>query len=124
MWRADPGHRASRARRGAALIETLIALVVLAFAGAGMISLLAQTLARVHDLHARERDTAAAARALEATASLSRAELRARTGVTREPAIWLEIEQTTPSLFDVVARDTLGRAELLHTTIFRPDTAP
>ena len=46
-----------RNRNGVALIETLIALVVLAFAGAGMISLLAQTLNSVHGLHERERDT-------------------------------------------------------------------
>jgi Tfp pilus assembly protein PilV len=129
MRRPDSGRRTMacadrRARRGAALIETLIALVVLAFAGAGMISLLAETLARVHDLHARERDTAAAARALETMASFSRAELRARVGVTRQPTVWVEINQSAPALFDVIARDTLVRAELLRTTIYRPDTLP
>ena len=111
-----------RNRNGVALIETLIALVVLAFAGAGMISLLAQTLNSVHGLHERERDTTDAARLLEVVASLSHAQLVASVGVTRETALWLSVEQPAPSLFHVVIRDTLHRAELLHTTIYRPDS--
>lgn len=119
MQRRDAG-----LRRGVALIETLIALVLLAFAGTGMVSLLAQTLNRDHDVHAREAETADAARLLGAIAVLPRSDLVDRIGVAREPALWLEVDQRSASLFDVVVRDTLRRTELVQTTLFRPDTAP
>ena len=113
-----------RARRGVALIETIVALVVLAFTGAGMIALLAQTLSAVKNLHTREREMTDAARSLERLSALNRAELLALAGVQRLPTIWLEIDPRADSLFNVVARDTLYRAELLHTTLYRPDSLP
>jgi type II secretory pathway pseudopilin PulG len=113
----------SRVRRGAALIETLLALVVLALAGAGMISLLSQTIARTHDLHDRERDTAVGERLMETVASWSKDDLTNNLGVLREPTLWLEIDRPSPVLFDVVLRDTLYHAELLRTTLYRPDSA-
>jgi hypothetical protein len=89
-----------------------------------MIALLAQTVTTVKDLHERERDLGQAVRVLERVASLNRADLLDRAGTRRLPAVWLEIDPRPDSLFNVVVRDTLRRVELLHTTLYRPDSLP
>lgn len=122
--RNPAGRRQPTLRRGAALVETLLALVVLAFTGAGMIALLAQTVNGEKHLHEREREMSEAVRALERVATFNRADLLERAGAQRLPSLWLEIVARPDSLFDVIVRDTLHRAELLHTTLYRPDSLP
>ncbi len=101
----------------------MIALVILALTGAGLISLLTQTLASVHEMHAREAETSDAAAAIESVASYTRAQLIASTGTTRLPTVWLQVAQPEPSLFVIVVRDTLYDSELLRSAVYRPDSA-
>ncbi len=114
--------RAERPRRGAALVETVIAIVLLAFAGVGMVALLGQTMGTVHQMRHREGEIADAGGAMDRMAAWTRADLEARAGETRWGAWKLQVSEPAEHLFDVSLRDTLTGAELLRTALYRPDT--
>jgi len=119
VHRNSPSRR--RARRGTILIETLIALVLLGFMGAGMVSLLAQTLDALHGVRPREAEIVNAAATLSAIAAWSRQDLEAHAGRVRTGGFVTEIRADGPSLFDVAVRDSLAGRELLSTTLYRPE---
>ena len=111
-------------RSGAALIETLIAIVILAIAGVGLVTLLGQTVHTVHQFRERETEFAAAGRALDGMVSWSRTELDARVGEQSFHGWQLRITDAGTGLYDVVLADTLTGAQLLRTTLYRPSTVP
>ncbi|HEY9226640.1 MAG TPA: hypothetical protein VIP11_08345 [Gemmatimonadaceae bacterium] len=114
---------ARRVRRGAAFIEVLLALVLLAIGGTALITLLGQTAHSMESLRRSEIETRAAAAELSALSVLSRADLVGREGRRRVHGWTLDITRTSASLFDarIAASDT-GMV-LLRTTLYRPDTS-
>lgn len=112
----------ARSRNGAALIETLIALVILATAGVGLVTLLGQTVHTVRQFRGREREFAAAGQALDATVAWSRTELDARIGNGRLRTWQLGVSDIGSGLYELSLSDTLTGAELLRTTLYRPIT--
>jgi Tfp pilus assembly protein PilV len=109
-------------RSGATIIEVLIALVVLAIAGVGLITLLAQTLTSVHQVGGRQDEVRVAATLMDRAATWSRADLELHIGSTRTGRFVLTVGGLPGALYAVDVSDTTG-AMLLHTTFYRPDSS-
>jgi len=112
-----------QARDGFALIEVLIAAVLVATAGIALLTLLGQTARSMRDAATTERLVDSASMQLERLVLLDRSALAAREGRSTIGGGWaLRVTQVAPGVFDAsVARsDTSG--VLLTTTVYRPDS--
>jgi Tfp pilus assembly protein PilV len=114
-----------RSRAGSALLEVVIALVVLAVSGTAFITLLGQTTHSIERLRRSERETRGASAQLSRLATFDRGQLMARVGRTAANGWLISIDQLSAGLFDVsvAASDTSGTSgTLLRTTLYRPDS--
>lgn len=109
-------------KTGAAIIEVLVALVVLAVAGTGLVAMLGQTQASVNLTHRREHELAPAAELLDEALTLSHGELEARVGSTRRRGLVFTIVVAAPSLYGLEVADTASTVALLRTALYRPDS--
>jgi Tfp pilus assembly protein PilV len=109
-------------RAGTTLIEVLVALVLLATAGTGFITLLGQTAHSMRGVRDTERLVNLASAQLDQLVLFDRAQLAARQGRAPLGRWSLEVIQRTPELFDVSIAATDTSAALLSTTLYRPDT--
>ena len=109
-------------KSGAAIVEVLVALVVLAVGGAGLVAMLGQTQASVNLTQRRERELAPAAQLLDEALTLSHHELEARLGSTRRRGFVLTIAAAAPSLYALEVADTATGVALLRTAVYRPDS--
>lgn len=109
-----------RVRRGAVLLEALVALVILALTGVAMITLLGQTVETARQVHRREAETRAAGAALERVLAWDRSAMVARVGQSRLACCGLTVEAVTPALFRVAVSDTATGAVLLETSYYAP----
>jgi len=114
--------RADRRRRGSALLDVVIALVVLGLSGTAMITLLGQTAHSVRSVRNTERDVRDASDELARFVVYDRAQLAAMVGRRRSHGWSLEITQAAPDLFEVTIADNDTSAVLLRTSVYRPDT--
>src|SRR5215212_4406068 len=114
--------RADSPRAGSAVIEVLIALVLLAVSGTALVTLLGQTRRSIATLGESERQTRAAAAELNALSLLGRSDLAARVGRTTVHHWSLRIDHLATDLFDVGIAPSDTGAVLLRTTLYRPDT--
>lgn len=112
-----------RSERGVALLEVLVALVILATAGSSLVILVADGL-RVVD-HARERE----ATYRSASSLLTRLSLRDRKGLDIrlgrrvDGGFLTEVQRPRPGLYRLAVSDTLAPgAELMVTVVFRGET--
>jgi type II secretory pathway pseudopilin PulG len=117
-----------RSRRGSALIEVLVALLLLAISGTALITLLGQTTRSIVTVFATERQTRDAAAQLTRLSTLNRSDLIGRTGRGYVRGWWLAVDRANADLFDVsIAASDTGMV-LLRTTLYRPevpnDTTP
>jgi type II secretory pathway pseudopilin PulG len=113
--------RRVRCPSGAALLEVVVALVVLAVAGTGLVTMLGQTRHTMASLVASERQTRAAGRELDALVLLGRDDLSARIGTTSVHGFQLTIDRVAPDLFDARVAAASNGPVLLRTTLYRPD---
>lgn len=113
--------RSARRRRGAALLEAIVALTLLAFAAGSAIALSQQSAESVR--RAREADAAMrdASAFLEVVALWPREDLDRRLGERAQGAWRLHIDRPTPTLYVVTLADTAGGRVLLHTALYRPE---
>jgi hypothetical protein len=109
-------------KRGSALLDVVIALVVLGFSGVAMITLLGQTAHSVRTVRNTERELRRASDELGRFVVYDRAELMAMVGRSLSHGWSIEVRQATPDLFDVSIAESDTSAALLRTTIYRPDT--
>jgi len=109
-----------RARRGAAMIEVLVALVLLATAGTGFVTLLGQTAHSMRSTLLSEREARRASEQLDRLALLDRASLRALAGRTRQRGWTLDVTIADSGLFDVSIAASDTTITLLRTTLYRP----
>jgi hypothetical protein len=94
---------------------------VLAIAGVALLNVLGQTSRTMRSIRDSERELREASSALERVAARDRAWLVAAIGRTTGDRFTVAVRQANDALFDVtVSRDA---AILLHTTLYRPDTA-
>ena len=110
-------------RRGTALLESLIALLVVAIAGVSLLSLASACLARVRAAHAADLASRDASAFLDAVALWPRNELMQRLGRREQGPFLLDIARPEPTVFDVRLADSTGARELLRTRLFRPYSA-
>jgi len=111
----------NRRRRGVALLEVLIALVVLAFSGTAMITLLGQTAHTVRNLRDSERTIRLASAELERLVLWDRGQLAAHVGRSSIRGWSIRVDALTPALFDVSIAESDTGIVLLRTTVYRPE---
>jgi hypothetical protein len=110
-------------RSGVALIDALVAVVVLATAGVGLVTLLAQTASTVRGVRERERLIYRASSELASVSVLSGGELSGRVGETAQGAFVLRVVKPSEGVFDVSIIEPRSDHVLLRTTFYRPDSA-
>jgi Tfp pilus assembly protein PilV len=107
-------------RRGSALIEVLVAIVVLAIGGTSLITLLGQTAYSMRTTFESQRLALAASDEMNRLVIVQRSDLLARVGHRMDRGWVVDIEAAPPSLFSVgIAQSDTG-AVLLHTILYRP----
>lgn len=114
---------ARRVRRGAALLEVVIALTVFAIAGTAMVTLTAETLTAVR--RAREADTELRQvnALLGAVALWTRDDLDRHLGGRTQGRWRMRVDRPGTSLYVVVLSDSTDTREILRTSLFRPELA-
>lgn len=116
MRRAD-----RRARAGAALLEALVALTILATAGVSFVTLAADSARTVERTRASEAELRRATVFMDAVALWPRADLDRHLGDRDEGAWQLRVDRPTRTLYVAALRDSAGRREILRTVLYRPE---
>lgn len=112
-------------RRGSALIEVLVALVILAAAGVSTMSYLSAFLDAQARVQLREVESLRAERLLAATALLNREDLDVRLGLRQVGDFLISVNRPAPSLYRIaVSAGGQPETELLVTVVFRADATP
>lgn len=114
------GNPLRRRRAGSALLEVLVALVVLAIAGTALITFLGQTAHSMRNALESERLAHAAAREMNKLVVASRDQLVASIGRRSVDGWTIGINELTPALFVIVIAQSDTSSVLLHTTLYRP----
>ena len=108
-----------RVRRGAVLLEVLIAIAILSTSAVALIILLGESTQAVHRARQREAEMRAANAFLHAVALWPREDLDRRLGARRQGSWLLHIHRQTPALYELSLTDSLSRDTLLKTTLYR-----
>jgi Tfp pilus assembly protein PilV len=109
-------------RRGSALLDVVVSLVVLGLGGIALITLLGQTAHSVRTVRNTERQLRDASDELGRFVAYDRAQLVAMVGRTASHEWSVEIIRATPDVFDVAIAESDTSAVLLRTSVYRPDT--
>lgn len=104
-------------RKGAVLLEVLIAVTVLATAGLALARHVAEAMRALEHASAQERELRAADRLVSAVSLWSRGELDARLGTRSQGDFRLEIQRADRNLYVVTLRDSTDERQLLRTMI-------
>ncbi|MEK7668875.1 MAG: type II secretion system protein [Gemmatimonadota bacterium] len=108
--------------RGAALLEVLAAIVILAIAGLALVELLGGETRALSGAIALERELADEERLLAAYALLSRTDLDRRVGATETGPYHVGIQRPERALYRIaVGRTAAPGVEDLVTVVFRPE---
>ena len=97
-------------------------LTILAIAGIGWITLLAQTRASIAELRLRETRLRAAGDLLQRYRFLDARELDARLGARRAGDLVISVSALAPHLYALAALDSSASTVLLATTVYARDT--
>lgn len=109
-----------RAERGAALLEALVALAILAAAGLSVVGQLQAALQSEHALRDREARYVRADRFLAAMSLLTAADLDRRIGDHRVGEFVARVQRPEPLLYRLSLSDTVpASGELLVTVVYR-----
>ena len=114
--------RARQLRRGSALLDVVIALVVLGLSGTGLITLLGQTAHSMRTVRTTEREIRRASDEIGRFVTYDRSQLVAMVGRWRSRGWTIRVAQPSSDLFDVSIANSDSTGPLLHTTLYRPDT--
>jgi Tfp pilus assembly protein PilV len=114
--------RGRRTRSGSALIEVLIALVLLATAGTALVVFLGQTAHTLRHMRNEEQLTRLASVQLDRIVLWDRAAFVARVGHSTLDGWTIDVRQATPELFDIAIAASDSGAVLLRSTAYRPDS--
>jgi hypothetical protein len=98
----------------------LVALVLLASAGAGLVTLLGQTAHSMRTTLRAERLTRRATAELDRLALLDRADLLSWVGRRHSNGWTLDITETAADVFDIRLAESDTGVALLQTTLYRP----
>lgn len=107
-------------RRGAVLLEVVVALIILATAGVAMTALSSQSIDSLRRARAAERETERASELLDAVALWPRSDLDRHLGDRPQGPWRLVVERPFPTLYTVTLTDSNGVRTLLSTALYRP----
>lgn len=117
----SPGAAAAR-RRGTALLEVMVSLVLLGTAGAALVTLMGQSEHSLRHVRQTEVDVRRASDELARFAAYDRTTIVALIGQSMSRGWLVSVAQRAPDLFDVIVADTMTKTPILRTTLYRPDT--
>jgi type II secretory pathway pseudopilin PulG len=107
-------------RRGVALLEAIVALTILAFAGIVAVSLTASAAGAVHRVRGAEQDLRAANAFLAAVSLWTRADFDRHLGDRVQGGWIMRVDRTRPTLYVATLSDSASRRELLRSAFYRP----
>jgi len=110
-------------KRGTALLDVVIALVVLGLSGVAFVTLLGQTAHSMRNVRDTERLTRRASDELGRFVIYDRAQLIAMSGRSVSRGWLFTVSQVAPGLFDVAIASVDNSTPVLETTLYRPDTS-
>jgi len=108
-------------RRGAVLLEVIVALTIFAVAGLSAVGMLRDMYLSLEQAQQSERELRRADRFFEAVALWSGEDLERRLGAHPQGSYRLDVERPQPGLFEITLTDSSTRRELLHTALYRPE---
>lgn len=112
----------ARSERGAALLEAVVALTLLATAGVAVIDLLAVGVRSERGAAVRERTLRKADRLLTVYTLLTRSELDQRIGLQAIGGLAVKVQRPERTLYRIAVADTpAAEQELLVTVVYRPE---
>jgi type II secretory pathway pseudopilin PulG len=112
---------------GAVLLEVLVALTILATAGAAIVAMAGELAGSIGRVRTADAETRSASAFLDAVALWTREDLDRRLGEHQQGPWRLRIDRPTPALYVVTLSDGTSGVELLSTALFRQppaDAAP
>ena len=112
--------RGRRASRGVALLEALIALLVLGTAGAVVSALVIESGSAVERARHAEAELRRANGFFALVTLWPRADLDRHLGERGQGPWRLRVERVSPSLYALTLSDSTGVRALLHTVVYRP----
>jgi hypothetical protein len=110
-----------RPRRGAALLEALVALVVLTTAGAAITALAVMSGDATHRAHSAEEELRRADAFFSMVSLWPREDLDRHLGDHEQGSWRLHVDRSMPTLYTITLRDSLGARTLLRTVLYRPE---
>lgn len=114
-----------RNSRGIALLEVLVALVILATAGVSMMELVGAGLRGERDARGRETALATEERLLAALTLLRRTELDQRIGRRTVGEFIVDVQRPEPTLYRIALLEPQSpNVEDLVTVVYRPEPRP
>lgn len=106
-------------RRGAVLLEVLVAATIFAIASTVVLTRAAEARHAVLLARMAEQRVAAASRFLDRVALWPRSDLDRHLGIHPQGSWLLEVEHTAPGLYVVVLRDRSSGRKLITTALYR-----
>lgn len=109
-------------RRGAALLEVLVGLAILAMSGTALVSAVSEAINREREVLQREEELVAMERVLAATTLLTRDELSQRLGNRMVGEFTVSVARPAAELFEIRIRPQGSQQGGLATLVYRPVT--
>lgn len=106
--------------RGVALLEAIVALTILAFAGVVAVSLTASAAGAVHRVRGAEKDMRAANAFFAAVSLWTRSDFDRHLGDRVQGSWLMRVDRPQPTLYVATLSDSASRRELLRTAFYRP----
>ncbi len=103
------------------LLETVLALAILAIAGTSTAWLATDTLQSLSRAREQEAHVESAGRLLEAVSVWPRTDLDRRLGITVQGPFRMDIQRETVSLYHITILDSLASRVVLSTSLHRPE---
>ena len=114
-----------RTERGVVLLEVLVAVVVLATAGIGLVELIGSGLRAEREARLREGTLATEERLLSAVTLLNRKELDQRIGRRRIGEFIVDVQRPERTLYRIaLLQESSAQVEDLVTIVYRAETKP
>lgn len=122
MRRRDTRCRSRLCHRahGAALLEVLVALTILATVGATIVAFAAETGRALVRARETEREVRAASALLDAVALWPRTDLDRHLGDRAQGPWRMRVDRPAPTVYTIAITDSTPAREILHTTLYRP----
>jgi type II secretory pathway pseudopilin PulG len=111
-------------RRGAVLLEAIVALAILSVAGTAAVTMVSQSADAVRRARESAGEVARADAFLHAAALWTREDLDRRLGRRRQGPWTMFVQRPTAELYEVTLADSAGERVLLRTSLHRPEPSP